>query len=168
MSVTPPDVSLDRAVEALIAKGQPLPRWGFPTPCSYNGATGAERIYVWQKNAIAWRRGWMPRNEVCSVCEGRPAEQSHGELYFRPFALKPVCRSCHARIHRRFSNPERWRGFVSTLSPDNWCRVLLTEQIEREDAIRLASADDWLGALQSFAIGPSHNRVSRVGCRSAL
>lgn len=146
----PPDVFLDRKVEALIAQGHPLPRWGFPTPGSYNGATGEERIYVWQKNHIAWRLGWLPRGARCSVCEAKPAEQSHGELYQRAFALMPVCRSCHARVHRRFSNPARWRAFVATLSPENWTKTLLTEQIGREDAIQIAAEADWLAALKVF------------------
>lgn len=144
------DVLLDQRVEALIAEGHPLPRWGFPTPATYNGATGEERIFVWQKNHIAWRRGWLPRGAPCSVCEVKPAEQSHGELYFRPFALMPVCRSCHARIHRRFGNPGRWFEFIERLRPENWTRALLTEQIVREDAIRLAAEADWLAALKAF------------------
>lgn len=146
----PPDVLLDAKVEKLIADGHPLPRWGFPMPPTYNGATGAERIYVWQKNNIAWRKGWLPRAQTCSVCRSKRAEQSHGELYFRPFALMPVCRSCHARIHRRFGNPTRWHEFVHSLPPDNWTRALLTEQIERLDAIRLSAEPDWLAALMAF------------------
>jgi hypothetical protein len=146
----PADVLLDRKVEAMIAGGYPLPSWGWPTPATYNGATGAERIYVWQKNNLAWRLGWLPRKQTCSVCEARPAEQQHGELYFRPFAIMPVCRSCHARIHRRFGIPDRWQAFTADLTPDNWARLLLTEQIERLDAIRIAAEPDWLAALNAF------------------
>ena len=158
MKRLPADVLLDRRVEAIIADGYPLPRWGWPTPATYNGATGAERIYVWQKNNIAWRQGWLPRGVTCSVCRKRDAEQSHGELYFRPFALKPVCRSCHSRIHRRFGNPDRWSAFCNALTPENWARVLLTEQIKRVDAIRLAGEHDWLAALAEYG----HDKRSTV------
>lgn len=150
MKYLPADVLLDRKVEAMIADGYPLPSWGWPTPATYNGATGAERVYSWQKNQLAWRLGWLPRNQTCSICETRSAEQSHQELYQRPFALMPVCRSCHVRLHRRFDNADRWHLFTSGLTPGNWAQSLLTEQIERLDAIRIAAEPDWLGALNAF------------------
>ena len=151
MKRLPADVLLDRKVEALVLAGFALPRWGFAIPGPYNGATGAERVYAWQKNQIAWRLGWLPRNQTCSICQVRPAEQGHQELYQRPFALMPVCRSCHVRLHRRFGNPHRWEAFVDQLSPDNWARMLLPEQLDRLDAIRLAAVPDWLGALTAFS-----------------
>ena len=151
MKRLPKDVLLDQKVEALIADGFALPRWGFPVPGTYNGATGQERIYAWQKNQIAWRLGWLSRNQTCSICEAKPAEQGHQELYQRAFALMPVCRSCHVRLHRRFGNTKRWQAFVEQLSPYNWARVLLPKQLDRIDAIRIAAAPDWLGALTTFS-----------------
>lgn len=151
MKRLPSDVLLDRKVEGIIANGFRLPRWGWPEPAAYNGATGQERIFAWQKNNIAWRLGWLPRGQPCSICKGKQAEQGHQELYFRPFALMPVCRSCHARLHRRFGSPGRWEEFKEGLSPDNWARSVLTEQISRLDAMRLAAEPDWLAALTSYS-----------------
>ncbi len=151
MSTLPADIVLDRKIDLLIENGHPLPRWGWPEPTPYNGATGAERIFVWQKNNIAWRAGLMPQRSVCSVCEVRHADQSHGELYFRPFALMPICRSCHARVHKRFRSPARWGEFLETIKADNWAQILLPEQLSREEAIRLSNEPDWLGALTTFS-----------------
>lgn len=151
MKRLPKDVLLDHKVEDLIADGCSLPRWGFPIPGPYNGATGEERVYAWQKNQIAWRLGWLPHNQTCSICEARPADQGHQEIYMRAFALMPVCRSCHVRLHRRFGNPDHWQAFVGQLSPDNWARVLLPEQLDRSDAMRIAAEPDWLGALTAFS-----------------
>lgn len=151
MSTLPADIVLDRKIHVLIENGHPLPRWGWPVPAPYNGATGAERIFVWQKNHIAWRAGLMPERSSCSVCENRDAEQSHGENYFRPFALMPICRSCHARVHRRFRSPARWSEFLETIKVDNWAQILLPEQLSREDAIKLSKAPDWLGAFTAYA-----------------
>lgn len=151
MKRLPPDVLLDQRVEAVIADGFRMPRWGFPEPAPYNGATGPERIFAWQKNNIAWQLGWLPRGQTCSVCEEKRAEQSHQELYFRPFALMPVCRSCHVRLHRRFGSPDRWEEFKDGLSPGNWARSVLMQQIVRSDAMRLAAQPDWLAALTSYS-----------------
>lgn len=150
MNALPPDIILDRKIEAIIADGHGLPRWGWPVPSPYNGATGKERIYVWQKNQIAWRVGLMPERSDCSVCLNREAHHWHGELYFRPFALMPICRSCHARLHRRFGSPHRWSTFLETLEPDNWTFALLPQQLSREDALTLSKEADWLGALKSY------------------
>lgn len=151
MSTLPADIVLDRKIDSLIEGGHRLPRWGWPVPAPYNGATGAERIFVWQKNHIAWRVGLMPVQSVCSVCEDREATGRHGELYFRPFALMPICRSCHARVHKRFRSPARWGEFLETIKADNWAHILLPEQLSRADAIRLSNEPDWLNALTTFS-----------------
>ena len=153
MSTLPADIVLDRKIDLLIEDGHPLPKWGWPVPAPYNGATGAERIFTWQKNHLAWHAGLMPARSVCSVCEDRGAEQWHGELYFRSFALMPICRSCHARVHRRFRSPARWNEFLQTIKADNWAQILLPEQLSREDAISLSNEPDWLGALTAYSEG---------------
>ena len=151
MSALPADIILDRKIETIIADGHRLPRWGWPVPAPYNGATGKERVYVWQKNQIAWQIGLIPDRSQCSVCSKRQAEHWHGELYFRPFALMAICRSCHARLHRRFGNPQRWSTFLEGIDPDNWTHALLTEQLSRREALRLAREPDWLAALKHLS-----------------
>jgi hypothetical protein len=151
MSALPADMILDRKIDAIIADGHRLPRWGWPVPATYNGATGQERVYVWQKNQIAWQVGLMPERSDCSVCSKRQAEHWHGELYFRPFALMAICRSCHARVHRRFGSPHRWSAFLEGIDPDNWTHALLPEQLSRQEAMRLSRQPDWLAALKRLS-----------------
>ncbi len=151
MSALPADIILDRKIEAIIANGHRLPRWGWPVPAPYNGATGQERVYVWQKNRIGEMAGLLPPLGQCSVCNERRADHRHNEIYFRPFALMDICRSCHARLHRRFGNPVRWETFLNdVVDRDGWARSLLTVQIDREEAVWIAMQDDWLSALATL------------------
>lgn len=65
----PADVVLERKVDAAIADGHPLPRWGFPVPGPYNGATGPERIYVWQQNRTGQIMGLLQYpSGLCTAC----------------------------------------------------------------------------------------------------
>ena len=155
MTDQPPGIINDREIEAevdeIIRKGAKLPRWGWPVPAPYNGATGRERIYVWQQNRIGDLAGLLPPLGQCSVCQKRPADGRHGEIYFRPFALVDICRSCHARIHRRFGNPARWEAFLEeVVARDGWGHSLLTVQVEREEALRIAEKDNWLEGIKSL------------------
>jgi len=149
---TPADMVIERQVNEAIASGHPLPRWGWPQPPPYNGATGAERVYVWQQNRIGQMLGLMPRLGTCSACERRKAEGSHGEIYFRPFALHLVCRSCHARIHRRYGSPGTWQDFLNDGTPaGSWLRILPMKPISRVDALEIAKRPDVLKALAEYS-----------------
>lgn len=155
MTNPPPGIINDREIEAevdeIICKGAKLPRWGWPVPAPYNGAIGCERIYVWQQNRIGDLAGLLPPLGQCSICEKRPADGRHGEIYFRPFALVDVCRSCHARVHRRFGNPARWEAFLEeVVARDGWAQSLLTVQIERQEALRIAEQRNWLEGINSL------------------
>lgn len=163
MTTAHPGIINDRDIEAevndIIRKGASLPRWGWPVPAPYNGATGHERIYVWQQNRIGDIAGLLPPLGLCSVCEARPADGRHGEIYFRPFALVDICRSCHARIHRRFGNPARWEAFLEeVVARDGWARSLLTVQIERNEALAIAAQDEWLGGISSLRADRARGR----------
>jgi hypothetical protein len=60
------------------------------------------------------------------------------------------------RIHRRFADPARWRHFLQDVRPDSWAHLILTEQLNRADAMRLAAEHDWLGALKTAADARRH------------
>ena len=163
MTNPPPGIANDREIEAevdeIIRKGASLPRWGWPVPAPYNGATGRERIKVWQINRVGDLAGLLPPLGQSSICDKRPADGRHGEIYFRPFALVDICRSCHARIHRRFGNPARWQAFLEeVVGRDGWAHSLLTVQIERDVALQIAAQDNWLEGIRSLradrAAGP--------------
>ncbi len=155
MTNLPPGIINDREIEAevdeIIRRGAKLPRWGWPVPAPYNGATGRERIEVWEKNYIGNQAGLLPPLGQCSACQKRPADGRHGEIYFRPFALVDICRSCHARIHRRFGNPARWEAFLEeVVARDGWAHSLLTVQIDREEALWIAAQDNWLDGIKNL------------------
>lgn len=144
----PRDVLVQRQVEEAIAAGHPLPRWGWKTPTSYNGSTGAERIGGWQKVRIAEQLGLLGRDGICSVCHTARAEQFHAELYIRCIAVKQVCRSCHFHVHRRFVDPDRWHSFVSDRSqPGDWALCLRVIQLDRREAEEIAAQPDIFAAL---------------------
>ena len=146
----PNDQIVERQVNDAIKGGMALPRWGWPVPRSYNGATGKERIAGWQKVLIAERLGLLPPRGCCSLCAVTVAEQRHTELYFRPIMSMPVCRSCHFAIHRRFNDPRRWQAFLAQRNcASSWSNALRTIELGREDALRISAAHDVFAALAS-------------------
>lgn len=116
----PADVAALVKVDEAIRNGHRLPRWGWPVPGAYNGATGAERVRGWEATWIARKIGLLPWPEHCSICARGSGLGFHAELYGRPLLVKPVCRSCHFHIHRRFRNPDRWQSFVGEWPDIAW------------------------------------------------
>ena len=150
MDHAPHDLEIERAVDEAIAQGAFLPRWGWPTPRDYNGATGAERITGWQKVAVARNLGLIARTASCDVC-GRPAgSMRHGEIYTRPLAARPICRSCHFKVHRRFGGPVGWEQFLSAMPAADWVRCLLTRELSRAEMLEVANQPDVFAALRQL------------------
>jgi len=148
----PADIVIERKVDQAIANGHRVPRWGWPVPCPYNGATGPERIAGWQKTIVAQSLGFLPPLTDCTACEVRKAEQRHNEIYARSLAAMPVCRSCHARIHRRYGSPDTWHAFLRESIPaTSWLRGLAMQPISRADGFRLAEQPDLLKAVASYS-----------------
>ncbi len=132
-----PDQQIEARVDQAIARGAKLPRWGWPTPGPYNGATGEERVAVWQKMEIAWRNGWTRRPSRCSICARTSHLAMHQEVYFRGFYAFAVCRSCHFRVHRRFREPDNWQQLLLT-HPTVWAAQLLLVELTRQQSLALA------------------------------
>jgi hypothetical protein len=151
MDHTPLDLLIEQAVDDAIAHGAFVPRWGWPTPRSYNGATGAERIRGWQKVAVARSMGLLSHNAECEICRDNQSAGSHTEIYVRPMTTKPVCRSCHFKIHRRFRDPDRWSEFLSQMPAADWVHSLLTKELSRVEALEIAEAPDVFAALAQFS-----------------
>ena len=142
------DLEIEQAVDEAIAQGAFLPRWGWPTPRSYNGAAGAERIRGWQKVAVARGLGLIARTAPCDVC-GQPAgSMRHGEIYARPLAARPICRSCHFKVHRRFGDPVGWEHFLSAMPAADWVHSLLTRELSRAEMLEIARQPDVFAALR--------------------
>lgn len=140
----PQDVLLQREVEAAIRSGAPLPKWGWPMPKPYNGASGAERIRGWQVVRIAARLGLIEQPRACSVCGRRSSIHRHSELYGRPLLAKPICKSCHFHVHRRFRSPDEWQAFLSRHS-QGWVSRLPLRELDRDKALALQKMQDPFG-----------------------
>lgn len=126
------DMEMLARVEATLAAGTRLPRWGWPKPAPYNGASGDERIAGWQYLHIAVANGWMFRPTCCSLCPGTERLHMHTENYFRPLVVRPVCQRCHFCLHRRFRHPASWLALVDTTSAE-WAKTIdLREQTRNE------------------------------------
>lgn len=148
MEHTSHDLAIERAVDEAIAQGAFLPRWGWPTPRAYNGATGAERIRGWQKVAVARNLGLIARTDLCDVCSRPAGSMRHGEIYARPLAARPICRSCHFKVHRRFGDPVGWQQFLSTNPAADWVHSLLTRELSRAEMLEVADQPDVFAALR--------------------
>lgn len=143
----PPDILAQQEVEQAIRNGASLPRWGWPTPRPYNGATGVERIHGWQITLIARRVGLLAPPRACSVCGKTSHLHFHSELYGRPLLAKPICRSCHFHVHRRFRRPDDWQSFLAGRHTGNWTQRIPVRELTRSDAMCLERTWNPLGLL---------------------
>lgn len=85
-----------------------LPRPTYEGDNPYNGFTGAERRRRNQVALVLRRRGFIPKPEKCSLCGSTKRVGYHGEDYFDPWSMAPLCTPCHLTLHRRFRAPDGW------------------------------------------------------------
>lgn len=111
-------------------RGHAPPRTGGRDLDWYNGYSPAERA--------AMDRCTPSTAPPCSMC-GDPAPsqmQVHAEDYSRPYiwhapATYPVCRLCHARLHRRFIAPAQWLAFGQFLRRGWYAREVAAADLHR-------------------------------------
>lgn len=148
----PPDILTEQEVDRAIAAGFRLPRWGWPTPGPYNGAKGVERIVAWQKVRVAQFLGLIEEEHHCGLCRSREAAHLHGEIYFRPLAVRAICRSCHFHIHKRFQRPDLWVMKMAAFpGAAEWVRALRTIELSRSEALAIAGCPDVFAAIAASA-----------------
>lgn len=132
----PADVALELRVNEAIAAGARVPRWGWPLPGPYNGATGQERVAGWQKIRLAELFGWLIRPQSCSICQGSRRLHHHTENYFRPMCVHAVCQTCHFCLHRRFRSPDRWLTMIADVpASGDWASCIALSELTREAAM---------------------------------
>lgn len=96
------------------------PRWPWQT--SYNGWTWKQRCEINPVQRRLFQSGQLARPTECSICGfSDPARIetsgyifAHTERYDRPAEIHPCCRKCHAALHARFREPERWQVVLTT------------------------------------------------------
>jgi hypothetical protein len=96
---------------------------------SYNGFSHTERVATLRPQNAAFHSGALQRPTVCSICgfsrpevlEGAGYIFAHLEDYRRPLEILPCCKRCHAALHARFRDPERWTQLRNKdLKPGVW------------------------------------------------
>jgi len=139
------DREIERRVDAALARGMKRPSWNWKPLGPYNGATGSERVIAWQKLIVACRMGLLPWAYplTCSICGAGGKNGYHGENYFRPLYLTPVCKSCHTLTHIRFKYPARWQRLLNDYpNPDAWYARISFTELTREQSQMMAERDD--------------------------
>ena len=95
----------------------------------YNGFTWSERCAATPIQNAALRAGRIVRPTVCSICldprsaypKGRDYRFLHSEDYRVPLTFYSACKKCHAALHARFDNPERWEHILLAFGgPSDW------------------------------------------------
>jgi hypothetical protein len=80
-----------------------------------------------------FRSGQLARPTVCSICGFSDPDRindsgyifAHTERYDRPGELYPACKKCHAALHARFREPERWQALLlRSAMPGSWVFAL--------------------------------------------
>ncbi len=79
-------------------------------------ARPSERCAITPVQNAMFRSGQLDRPTMCSIClfsdpariNGSGYIFAHLERYDRPGELFPSCKRCHAALHARFREPDRW------------------------------------------------------------
>lgn len=104
-----------------------------PWECYYNGWSWTERCAVTPLQDSMFRSGQLARPTVCTICgfsdpariNGSGYIFAHLERYDRPAELFPACKRCHAALHARFREPERWQALLRRSAlPGSWAFAL--------------------------------------------
>jgi hypothetical protein len=106
----------------------------------YNGFSSAERLATnaIQKRAASEGRFVFPTR--CSICGlSRPDKPktvgyvyAHLEDYRRPLECHPCCRNCHAALHARFRDPQRWNRILTLhRRQEAWFTLLSNEPLSQ-------------------------------------
>lgn len=111
-----------------------------------------ECLIGWQKVRVAQFLGLLEEEEHCGLCRCREAAHQHGEIYFRPLVVRPICRSCHFHIHKRFQRPDLWATKLAEFpGAAKWVRSLRTVELSRSEALAIARCIDVFAAIGASA-----------------
>ena len=97
----------------------------------YNGYPWKERLGILDEFKRKKREGGFQfESRPCDMCGDTecPPDSWHSEDYSEPYRFDPpatylVCRVCHLRIHKRFSEPrENWLLYLAHLRSGGWGR----------------------------------------------
>jgi hypothetical protein len=111
-------VSIDDMFALAAQQGIAPRKWGSYQLQTYNGFTHEQRVHKWQALHLAIQMGLEQPAHLspCSICGktgGPDTIAYHSEDYSSLTGHHPLCKGCHTRIHNRFTNPQRWRDYIS-------------------------------------------------------
>jgi hypothetical protein len=94
-----------------------------PWETHYNGFSWRERCAVTPIQNAMFRSGELVRPTTCSICgfsdpariNGSGYIFAHLEDYEKPGELFPACKRCHAALHARFLDPQRWPRWLNSI-----------------------------------------------------
>ena len=124
----------------------------------YNGWSWEERCAVTPIQNALFRSGQLARPKVCSICgfsdparlNGSGYIFAHTEMYDCPDVLFPACKRCHAALHSRFRDPDRWQCVIRAhFRPGEWFTLLT-----------LDPASQWRPFIESYPFGLPLPKVS--------
>lgn len=107
-----------------------------PWEIPYNGFSWKQRCAVTPIQNAALKSGRLVRPTICSICgdarteypQGRDYRFLHTEDYDQPLVIYPACKPCHAALHSRFRDPERWQRLLGAHGrPGDWFHLLSLE-----------------------------------------
>lgn len=91
-----------------------------PWEVTYNGFSWEQRCAVTPLQNAAIRAGRLKRPTICTVClddrserpQARDYRFLHLEDYRQPLKVYGCCKRCHAAVHARFRDPDRWQALM--------------------------------------------------------
>lgn len=122
-----------------------------PWACAYNGTPWSARCAVTPIQNALIRSGKLIRPLVCSIClddrsespQGRDYRFLHLEDYSDPTAIYGCCKRCHASVHARFTDPQRWQRVLERYGrPGEWFTLL-----------SLDPASQWRSFVETYPSG---------------
>ena len=132
-----------------------------PWETPYNGWSWADRCAVTPIQNAMFRSGELARPTECSICgfsdpariNGSGYIFAHTERYDLPGELHPACKRCHAALHARFREPERWQALLRrSAMPGSWAF-----------ALSLDPASQWQPFEATYPKGLPHSDTGGAG-----
>jgi len=138
-------LTIDEIFQVAAQSGLKPKSWGSYKLKTYNGFTHEQRVYKWQALNLAMQMGLVQQAHLspCSICgktSGPETIAFHSEDYGSMSGHYPLCKGCHTRVHKRFTNPERWREFIAPFcNGSSWFENLLTEEQPQQQRLLITN-----------------------------
>lgn len=109
----------------------------------YNGFTGRERLRTFGLQKWLVKMGALTPLLHCQICD-QPCDQEHAEDYFNLERWIELCRGCHGKLHKRFSNPLVWQRHLDEreVPASSWAHALSARPFDLASYIKSRGAGE--------------------------